>query len=311
VLTALSLSMFGLYELRVPAGLSNVAGTAKGGILGAFFMGLTVGIVAAPCIGPFVFGLLTFVGEKGNPALGFLLFFTLALGLGLPFLVLAVASGSISRLPRSGEWMEWVRKIFGVILLAMALYFLRPLMPDRIYHLLLAALLAASALALGFLIRIEGGSRLFLAARRLVGAGGLLAALYLALVPWATKPQVEGIRWVPYREELLREAASEGRPVMIDFFAEWCIPCKELDIKTFSHPQVVAASQGILALKADLTKSASAQVAKLRKQYGIKGVPTVVFLGPDGKERKDLRVLGFVDKEEFLERLRKFKDSTR
>jgi thiol:disulfide interchange protein DsbD len=134
VMVALAASMFGFYEIRVPAKLSGVAGTAKQGYLGAFFMGLTVGIVAAPCIGPFVLGLLTFVGERGDPLLGFALFFTLSAGLGVPYVFLAVASGNISKLPRSGEWMEWIRRVFGVILLAMAVYFLDPVLPDTACH---------------------------------------------------------------------------------------------------------------------------------------------------------------------------------
>ncbi|MGD8413213.1 MAG: cytochrome c biogenesis protein CcdA, partial [Candidatus Latescibacterota bacterium] len=115
VMVALAASMFGFYEIRVPSKLTGVAGTAKQGYLGAFLMGLTVGIVAAPCIGPFVLGLLTFVGERSDPLLGFALFFTLSAGLGLPYVFLAIASGNISKLPRSGEWMEWVRKVFGVV----------------------------------------------------------------------------------------------------------------------------------------------------------------------------------------------------
>ncbi|MCK4775549.1 MAG: sulfite exporter TauE/SafE family protein, partial [Candidatus Krumholzibacteria bacterium] len=150
VMVLLALSMFGLYEIRIPARLSSVAGTAKKGYAGAFLMGLTVGIVAAPCIGPFVLGLLTFVGEKGDPMMGFAIFLTLSLGLGLPYVFLAVASGSISKLPRSGEWMEWVRKLFGVLLLAMAVYFLDPVLPETAYYILFGGLLAVGGVIMGF-----------------------------------------------------------------------------------------------------------------------------------------------------------------
>src|SRR5690606_25375119 len=126
------LSMFGVYEFKVPDTLVAKAGGAKGGFYGAFFMGLTMGIVAAPCIGPFVIGLVTYVAAKGDPYFGFLMFFVLALGLGLPYLFLAIFSGKIKSLPRAGEWMEAVKHVFGFILLGMALYFLLPLLPKEI-----------------------------------------------------------------------------------------------------------------------------------------------------------------------------------
>ena len=154
VMVGLALSMFGFYEIRVPAALSGVAGTGRQGVVGSFFMGLTVGIVAAPCIGPFVLGLLTFVGERGDPILGFSMFFTLSIGLGLPFVALAIASGNISKLPKSGEWMEWIRKLFGVVLLGMALFFLRPVLTDPLYFALLGGLLIVSGIWMGFVTKV-------------------------------------------------------------------------------------------------------------------------------------------------------------
>ncbi|HET6463330.1 MAG TPA: cytochrome c biogenesis protein CcdA, partial [Candidatus Krumholzibacteria bacterium] len=148
VMIGLAMSMFGYYEIRIPERLAGVAGTGRQGRTGAFLMGLTVGIVAAPCIGPFVLGLLTFVGEQHSLVLGFSLFFVLALGLGLPFVVLAVASGNIGRLPKSGEWMEWVRRLFGVVLLAMAAYFLRTVIGDHVYYALLGTLLVVGGVML-------------------------------------------------------------------------------------------------------------------------------------------------------------------
>ena len=129
VFVVLSLSMFGVYEFQLPNSLVAKAGGAKSGYFGAFFMGLTMGIVAAPCIGPFVLGLVTYVAAKADPFFGFLMFFVLALGLGAPYLVLAVFSGKIKKLPRAGVWMESVKHIFGFILIGMALYFILPLLP--------------------------------------------------------------------------------------------------------------------------------------------------------------------------------------
>jgi thiol:disulfide interchange protein DsbD len=129
VLVALSLSMFGVYEIKMPAFFTRIAGQSSQGILGAFLMGLTVGILAAPCIGPFIIGLLSYVGQKGDPVLGFWTFFVLALGMGTPFIFLGILSGSLNRLPRSGEWMVWVKRIFGFVMLGSIGSYRPPLQP--------------------------------------------------------------------------------------------------------------------------------------------------------------------------------------
>ncbi len=306
VLVGLALSMFGLYEFRVPARLSGFAGTSKQGVIGAFLMGLTVGIVAAPCIGPFVLALLTFVGESGNPVLGFTMFFTLAVGLGLPFLFLAVLSGSISRLPHSGEWMDWVKKLFGVILIAMAVFFLEPHIGDVAYYAAMGVLFVVAGVYLGFIRKIQTSGLFFLVFKRFVGIAAPLLGLYLILAPGhiIARGQPEGgVVWQEFDPDLLAKARDNGQYVLIDFSAEWCLPCKELDHRTFSQKEVVDATLEFLRVRADLTETASPAVAKLRKEYSIKGVPTVVFLDKEGKERKDLRVFGFVDKNELLKRI--------
>lgn len=306
VLVLLALSMFGVYEFRVPARLGAVAGTAKQGFLGAFLMGLTVGIVAAPCIGPFVLALLTFVGESGSPALGFSLFFTLAIGLGLPLLFLAVVSGNITRLPRSGEWMDWVKKLFGVILVAMAVFFLQPHIGDAAYYLAMGLLMIAAGVYLGFIRKTRTNGLFFRAFKRFVGIAAPLFGLYLILAPGhilARGAPEGGIPWKAYDDELLSDAKANGRLALVDFSAEWCLPCKELDHRVFSQPEVVAATSDIVTLRADLTETASPEVARIRREFAIKGVPTIVFIGADGAEREDLRVVGIVDKREFLARV--------
>lgn len=312
VLLLLALSMFGFYEIRVPGALSNLAGTAKRGGVGAFFMGLTVGIVAAPCIGPFVLGLLTFVGESGNPLLGFFMFFTLAIGLGLPFIALALLSGSISRLPKSGEWMEWIRKLFGVVLVAMAIYFLEPVLGSTIFYLLLGATFIISGVVLGFVMKTSTRALFFLILRRFVGIAAPLFGLYILFAPGhlIATSETAGIPWEAYGTGAVQDAKQNGTPVVIDFYADWCLPCKELDHKTFNQPDVIEAAEGLVVLKADLTQSTTPDVKKLRDAFGIKGVPTIVFLDKNGAERSDLRVLGFVDKNEFAGRLRKLKSKS-
>jgi thiol:disulfide interchange protein DsbD len=313
IFVALAMSMFGLYEIRIPAALSGVAGTAKQGALGAFLMGLTVGIVAAPCIGPFVFGMLTFVGQKGSPVLGFFLFFVLAVGLGAPFVVLAILSGSITKLPKSGEWMEWIRKLFGFILLVMAVYFLRTLMQDWLSALIMGVLLIISGIILGFIIKTGSASPVFNIFRRLVGTAFVIFGIHMILThigPLSSKSE-HGIAWQPYTSESLVKAKANGEFTLIDFSAAWCIPCKELDHKTFSPEEVVEATKTFVNLKVDMTKWGSEPIKVLREQYGILGVPVVVFIDQNGNEREDLRVVGFVDKDDFLSRVTRLKSSTR
>jgi thiol:disulfide interchange protein DsbD len=303
VMVALALSMFGVYEFRVPAALSGVAGTGKQGYVGAFVMGLSVGIVAAPCIGPFVVGLLTFVAERGDPALGFAMFFTLSLGLGLPFVFLAIASGNISKLPRSGEWMEWVRRLFGVVLLAMAVYFLDPVLPETAYYILMGVLLVVCGVIMGFVLKVASTSTYFSVFRRFVGVAMPLVGLWFIFAPGHIFGIQPGIPWIPYDDDYLVEAKTKNLPVVIDFSAEWCIPCEEMDHETFNQPEVVEAARKIMPLRADITKSLSEEVVELKDKYRLLGVPTIVFIDRDGREREDLRVVHFIDKDEFLDKL--------
>jgi thiol:disulfide interchange protein DsbD len=299
VLVALSLSMFGLYEIRVPQSLTSVGGKSRQGIFGALFMGLTVGIIAAPCIGPFVLSLLIFVGEQGNPFLGFWLFFTLALGLGVPFLILGTFSGMISGMPRSGVWMVWVKKLFGVILIGMAVYFLEALIPARIYQYVLAVLLIAGGVYLGWIEKSTGGKLLSIF-RWLVGIASLLFAV------WLTVPEKEHqeINWETFDYKLLAQAKIDGNPVILDFYADWCIPCKELDHNTFTDEEVVELSKEFVVLKVDLTHGSDQLTKDLKMDFGVKGVPTIVFIGENGEEMKHLRFFGFIEAEEFLTKMK-------
>jgi thiol:disulfide interchange protein DsbD len=271
-----------------------------------------VGIVAAPCIGPFVLALLTFVGESGNPALGFSLFFTLAIGLGLPFIFLAVVSGNITRLPRSGEWMDWVKKLFGVILIAMAIFFLQPHIGDTVYYVAMGLLMIAAGVYLGFIRKTQTTALFFRSFKRFVGIAAPLFGLYLILAPGhilARGTPEGGIPWKAYDDGLLSDAKANGRLALVDFSAEWCLPCKELDHRVFSQPDVVAATSDIVTLRADLTETASPEVARIRREFAIKGVPTIVFIGANGVERSELRVVGIVDKSEFLSRVGSLKNA--
>jgi thiol:disulfide interchange protein DsbD len=305
VMIGLAASMFGLWEFRLPSFLTRGTGTAKRGYLGAVFMGLTVGIVAAPCIGPFVLGLLTYVGEMGKPLLGFLMFFTLAWGLGTPLLVLGTVSGSISRLPRSGDWMVWVRKMFGFILIAMGLYFARHLLGDRVTAYGYVATAFIAGIYLGWLDRTPVRAAGFARLKMIAGVLGVAIAALLLLAPGgalrSTAP-VPGIAWEPFTEERLAAAIEEGTPVLIDFSADWCIPCHELDHKTFSDARVIALSGRVASLMVDLTHPGDYENS-IKKRFNIRGVPTIILIDGTGTEIEELRVTGFIVPEEFASRL--------
>jgi thiol:disulfide interchange protein DsbD len=289
VLVLMALSMFGYWEIRMPSFLMNRAG-ARSGAAGAFGMGLFVGVVAAPCVGGFIVGLLAFVAARQDPGLGLLLFFVLSLGLGLPYLFLGAFSGSLSRLPRAGAWMESVKKVFGWILLAMAAYFLRSVLPRPAGLWLLPAVLGIGLVAV--LVRGYG-------LRWPLRAG--VAAVFLAIAIFFVPRTLAG--WQPYPAGAGAAGTGRGRPAVIDFSAEWCLPCLELEKRTFSDERVRKALAGHDLFKADMTKVGSPETVALAERFGILGVPTVIFLDASGQEQKDLRLVGFENADAFLKRI--------
>jgi thioredoxin:protein disulfide reductase len=294
LMVALALSSFGLYTLQPPAWILQKAGGAGRGLAGAFFMGLTMGIVAAPCVGPIVVGLLVAVGARGDAALGFLLFFTLALGLGAPYVVLGSAAGSIARLPRAGEWLVWIERLFGFLLLGLALYFVSPLLERQILRWATAGLLACAGITLGFLDLHDRRLVYFARFKRVVGALAVVVALWVALPPARAKP--EGISWSDFSAHALEQASSNGRPVVVDFRADWCMPCIEMELTTFVSPEVTAKTAGFVMLRADVTEM-SKDAEKLLSRYGVLGVPTTIFFASNGREHR--RMVGYIDADQF------------
>jgi thiol:disulfide interchange protein DsbD len=303
VMVALSLSMFGVYEIKVPEALNRFANSStqsSSGLVGALVMGLTMGIVAAPCIGPFVLALLVEVGARGSAAYGFLLFFVLALGLGLPYLILGTFSGAIKALPRSGLWMVTVRKVFGLVLIGMALYFLMSLM-GHWTTLVFVIFFALSALYLIFFESGKAKPAQFAWLLRVIGIGAAAVAIWL-VVPKKVEAEIE---WQPYSEAAVAQAQREGRGVIIDAYATWCIPCKELDQATFTDTTVKREAERFVTLKLDLTSPADgSEAARARDKFGIRGVPTVVFIDATGHERDELRLEGFEKPALFLGRMK-------
>jgi thiol:disulfide interchange protein DsbD len=304
LMLALALSMFGVYEFKLPDALNRFATSSTqstGGIVGSLVMGLTMGIVAAPCIGPFVLALLVFVGEKGDAVYGFFMFFVLALGLGLPYLVLGTFSGAIKSLPRSGLWMVTVRKLFGLVLIGMALYFLMPLMGRYATH-VFVAFFALSALYLILWESDRAKPKQFAWVLRAVGAGAAVVAVMMSM-PKKFETQIP---WQPYGEQALSEARQQGKGVIIDTFADWCIPCKELDNLTFTDAPVKKEAERFITLKLDLTSNdPNSEAGRARQRFAIRGVPTVLFLDATGRELSDLRLEGFEKPSAFLDRMKR------
>jgi len=302
VLLSLATSMFGLWELRVPGWAQRASG-GRTGVFGALIMGLVMGFVAAPCIGPFVVGLLTYVGQKGDPVLGFLLFFTLALGLGVPYLILGTFTGAVNRLPASGMWMIGVRRVFGVILIAMAAYFAAPLMPGDTGGWLMAAVLVLGALYLLVVDRTGHEQPAIDRVMRLVSAAMLVAGVVLApaldQAGSARETDSGHLEWQAFEGAAAQAAIDDGAPVIIDFYADWCAPCRELDEKTFSDRAVQDELAGFSRFKVDLTRSSEANQA-LTTRFGVVGVPTVIVFNGGAEV---FRITGFEPPGRFLTRL--------
>ena len=288
LMLVLASSMFGAWEMTVPQFIARRSG-GRAGLAGAGVMGLFVGIVAAPCVGPVVVALFTLVAGIGKPLIGFIMFAALALGLGSPYLV------ALNALPRPGEWMVQVKKAMGFVLIAMAVYFLRPLIGENAFRWGVAASLLIGALFLFFSRSV--GPRAGRVVRLACGVLLFVAGAAFAL----PRPGGATIEWQPYNANAI---ASPGKPVIIDFYADWCLPCKELDQKTFSDRAVTGELNRFLRVKADLTKADDPVVQALLQQYRIVGVPTIVFLDSSGRELAAQRLIGFEAPQPFLARLK-------
>jgi len=299
VMFVLALSMFGIYEFQLPAWLLDRVSQKKGtGFVGLFLSGLFVGIFAAPCIGPPIVGLLALVGQSGNPVSGFFVFFILALGLGLPYLLIGTFSDLIKKLPRSGDWLIWIKKVFGVVLFGLALFYFSLSLYPNFLSFVIPVSLIVGGIYLGFLDKTGNKSSLFKKVK--LGIGTLAVALAVFML---TSKPTQGVVWEEYSAAKLELAKQEGKPVVIDFYADWCLPCHELEQYTYTHPKVIRALEPFVRLKVDATNPNSDEAMKPIEKFEISGVPTVLFLDPKGKEVTKMRFTGYVPPAEFLENL--------
>ncbi len=326
----LALGMLGVYNFALPSGIVNRLNNVQGeGYLGAFLIGLVGGVVCSPCVGP-VAGLILGYMAQGQFTMGqgLLAMVVFSLGLGVLFLVVGTFSGAVASLPRSGEWMEKVKYVFAFIMMGAAVYYLGFLLPAAAMGVLWAMLLVVSGVTLGGLESLPEYStwgqklgKAFSVFLLLCGAlalanslfGGRLEHLEDRLARLESRPTSvaagqtsgpSGIQWVRSEEEGMALARREGKPVMIDFTADWCVACKELEHLTFPDPRVVNASQRFVSISVDCTRNDDPAVKAVQQKYGVVSLPTIVFMDGGGKVQDALTVKGFMKAEEFLARMK-------
>ncbi len=321
----LALSMFGFYELQAPAALQSRLATWShrqygGQYTGAAIMGFLSALIVGPCVAPPLIGALTFIAVTGDLTLGAVALFALSLGMGAPLLAIGASAGHW--LPRAGHWMERVKAVFGVLLLAVALWLLERVLPAAVGMALWATLSIVTATYMGALQPVAHGAPAW---RTLIKGLGLVLMVYgiLLLVGAAAggRDPLQPLRGVG----LLAEArdvptlafqpvksvaeveqavrAAGDRLVMLDFYADWCASCKELERYTFADPTVRAKLYEMVTLKADVTAHDAAD-RELLQHFGVIGPPALLFFGPDGRERREYRVIGFMDAGRFNAHLR-------
>ncbi|NLA75425.1 MAG: thioredoxin fold domain-containing protein [Deltaproteobacteria bacterium] len=302
IMVLLGLSFFGLWEVHVPGSITRLASKNFSGYFGTFFMGLTLGIVAAPCLGPFVLGLLTYVGQKGDPFTGFLYFFVLSIGIGLPLCVLAIFSSTLDRLPRSGDWMLWVKKVMGWVMISMGYYFLGSLIKSPvIYYVLFGVIALGAAIHLGWLDKTGARLKFFSLMKR---TAGVLIILCAGTYIFTAIDLNEHVSWAPFNETILEEARVNKQPVILDVYADWCLPCRHMEKTVFNKLEVVELSKKFTTLRLDITRKQPEQEG-IRARYSIDGAPTIIFFDKQGNEIPELRVEAQTDAEGLLSHMKK------
>ncbi len=329
IFVLLALSMFGFFEIQLPSALqskfSDASNRMKGGsFLGVFVMGALSAVIVGPCVAPPLAAALAFIAQTGNTTLGGVALFALALGMGVPLLLVGLSAGAL--LPRAGGWMTAVKYFFGVLMLAIAIYLISPIIPAWIHMLLWALLLIAAAIYLHALDPLpshaSGWSRLWKGLGVVLLIGGLALLLGMlagsrdvlqpldvfkggatgtsgtAAAAAPTGLRFEKVKDVAELDARLASAKAEGRAVMLDFYADWCVSCKEMERFTFSDPKVQARLADVVLLKADVTANNEADKALL-KRFGLFGPPGLIFWTSAGAQ-SDYKVIGFEKADKFL-----------
>ena len=323
MLAALSLSMFGVYQLQMPGfiqtRLTETSGRMPGGkFIGVFVMGGLSALIVGPCVAAPLAGALVFISQTKNVVIGGLALFSLAMGMSVPLLLVGVSAGSL--LPRAGGWMDGVKHFFGVLLLAVALWIVSPVLPGWAPLMIVGAGLLVGAAYLKLFDRLPErapgrqrfgkGVALVLAVLGVAQVVGALSGGTNPLQPLrhlarggegavtTTAVNAADFKRVRTVDELNATLKTAGRPVVLDFYADWCVSCKEMAHLTFSAPDVRARMGNALLLQVDVTAN-SADDKALLKRFGLFGPPGILFFDPQGQERADARVIGFEPPQRF------------
>ncbi|HWV03113.1 protein-disulfide reductase DsbD [Ralstonia sp.] len=331
LMVALSLSMFGLYELQLPAAwrdhLTKASSKHGGGeIVGAVVMGALSALIVSPCVTPALAGALAYIAQTGNAAIGGMALFAMSIGMGVPLVLVGVGAGNL--LPRAGHWLIVTKAVFGFILLAVALWIVQPVLPAWAVMVAWGGLLIGAAVFLrtfdslpdgaGNVQRLGKVAGVVLAlagAAQLVGvaAGGRdplqpLGGLIRASAGTSAQAETHGVTFkrvksIAELDSEVRNASASGRAVMLDFYADWCVSCKEMERLTFTDARVHRALADVVLLQADVTAN-NADDQALLKRFGLFGPPGTIFFDAQGRELK-ARVVGFERADTFLESLRR------
>ncbi|MDH5300155.1 MAG: protein-disulfide reductase DsbD [Gammaproteobacteria bacterium] len=314
IFVALSLSMFGFYELQLPTSwqtkLTSMSNSQKGGtLIGVGIMGFLSALIVGPCVAAPLAGALIYIGQTGDAVLGGTALFAMSLGMGAPLLVIGTSAGKL--LPRAGVWMEKVKAVFGLILIGVAIWMLERILSVQISMLLWAALAIGSGIYFGAIRRAAVGKisktigwlllvyGVALAGAAVKGGNNVLNPLEPFLSASDDRPLVfKRIKSLQDLRDEITQANRDGRPVMLDFYADWCVSCIEMEHKTFAKAPVQAALQPGVMLQADVTANDDID-KELMKEFGIIGPPAILFFDRQGNELRELRVVGFKQPDEF------------
>ena len=335
IFVALSFSMFGFYELQMPASiqarLSNISNHQHGGsLVGVAIMGFLSALIVGPCVTAPLVGALIYIAETGDATLGGLALFSLSMGMGAPLLVLGASAGKI--LPKAGAWMETVKAVFGVMLLGLGIWLLERVAPAAATMTLWACLLIVSAIYMGALntlhkedsgwhtlwkglgiilliygiaifIGMAAGNRNILQPLEGLSSPSAFASSQNA-TGQSTHMSFKQIKGVDGLKTALAEAKAQNKAVMLDFYADWCVSCKEMEVLTFSDPAVQQALTGVVLLQADVTPNDDLDRA-LYKHFNIIGPPSIMFFNKEGQELKNFRVIGYQPAEQFAQHIQR------